>query len=153
MHRPSYDCTLLSLFHVIFTVASLSHFVILFKFILSSFQHLGAEMHRKALSSMLLRLILHGLQLSKMWQIIVKISSSALTVIYFCLPFSFAFFFKNNNHSLSHRYKFHWNTRCLVDKLHKDHCWWLMENVTMILNVLHYTFQTSNNSVLFFTVL
>lgn len=100
------DCTLLSLFHLIFTVASLSHIIILFKFILSSFQRLGAEMHRKASSSMMLRLILRGLQLSKMWQIIVKISSSALTVIYLCLHFSFACFF-NDNHSLSHHFKFH----------------------------------------------
>jgi hypothetical protein len=152
VHRPSYDCTLLSLFHLIFTVASLSHIIILFKFILSSFQRLGAEMHRKASSSMMLRLILRGLQLSKMWQIIVKISSSALTVIYLCLHFSFACFF-NDNHSLSHHFKFHWNTRCSVDKLYKDHSWCFMENVTMILNVLHYTFQTCNIPVLFFRIL
>lgn len=94
------------------------------------------------------RLTLRELQLSKMWQRIVKISSSALTVIYFYLPFSFACF-------LIIITAFHivlnltekpddWQIDCIRITLGK-----FMENVTTFLNGLHYNVLTSNNSFVF----
>lgn len=96
MHGPIYDCSfalVVLLLHLIFVVVSLSQFLILSNFIPFPFQCPGEEMHLTAQSSMMRRLVLHGLQLSKMWQRIPKMSSSTLTVSCISFLLFFPFFF------------------------------------------------------------
>lgn len=62
-------------------ISYLSHFVDSFIFsMITLLNCFCTEMHLTALSNMILRFVLQGLQLSKMWQGIVMISLSILTV-------------------------------------------------------------------------